>query len=120
MFDILGSVLGGIFNIGDKLIEDKDKKNEFAFKALELTNVLAVKLLDTPTYKWVDALVKLSYASEQLVKGLLRPIGSLALAGYAAYCDTHGIQLSETVQVLLYGAPVGWGVSRHAEKRNSK
>lgn len=114
---ILGSIVPSLFKMGDKLIEDKDKRNEYAFKAMELTNDMALKLLDTKTYPWIDALVKLAYAGEAIVKGLLRPLGSLVLAGFAAYCDIKGIELSGAVETLLYGSPLAWGYSRHQEKK---
>lgn len=116
MWTILPALLGGLLKLGSELIEDPDKKAEFAYKTLELSNELALKLLDTKTYPWVDALVKLAYAGEQLVKGLIRPLGSFALAAFAAYCDVNGIELNPELKALLYGAPIGWGVSRHIEK----
>lgn len=116
MFQAIVGLIPGLFKLGSELIEDPDKKTEFAFKTQELYNNLAMKLLDTKTYPWVDALVKLAYASESIVKGLIRPIGSFALAGFAGYCELNSIPLSDTAQALLYGAPVGWGVSRHVEK----
>ena len=113
MIGLLSAVLPAVIKLGDKFIEDKDKRNEFAFKMMDA-------MLNTQTYKWVDALVKLSYAGEQIVKGLIRPLGAIAMAGFAAYCDANGIELSETVQVMLYGAPIGWGTSRHLEKSKKK
>lgn len=120
MFQAIVGLIPGLFKLGSELIEDPDKKTEFAFKTQELYNNLAMKLLDTKTYPWVDAIVKLSYASEAILKGLIRPIGSFALAGFAMYCEVKGISLSDTTQALLYGAPVGWGVSRHVEKSKKK
>lgn len=116
---ILGSIVPSLFKMGDKLIEDKDKRNEYAFKVMEMSNDLALKLLDTKTYPWIDGLVKVAYASEAIVKGLLRPLGSLALAGFAAYCDINSIELSGAVETLLYGSPLAWGYSRHQEKRKA-
>lgn len=113
MIGLFTSLLPGIIKLGDKFIEDKDKRNEFAFKMMDI-------MLNTTTYKWVDALVKLSYAGEQIVKGLIRPIGAMAMACFAAYCDVNAIELSDTAQTLLYGAPVAWGTSRHVEKRKQK
>lgn len=110
---VSSAIITGLISIGKEFVEDKDKKNEFADKAMD-------RLLGTTTYKWVDALVKLSYASEQIIKGLFRPIGSMLLAGFAAYCSIKGIILPEAAQVLLFGAPVGWGLSRHTEKKNQK
>lgn len=117
---LLGSVMPGLFKLGDKLIEDKDQRNKFAFKTQEMTFKMMEVMLNTKTYPWVDALVKLSYASEQIIKGLFRPLGSFAMAGFAAYCQVNDITLPTELQYLLYGAPVGWGVSRHAEKAKKK
>lgn len=117
MLQALTSLIPGLFKLGSELIEDPDKKTEFAFKTQELYHQLATKLLDTKTFPWVDALVKLAYASEAIVKGFIRPVGSFALAAFAAYCDVKGITLSDTVSTLLYGAPIAWGTSRHIEKR---
>jgi len=117
MLQALTSLIPGLFKLGSELIEDPDKKTEFAFKTQELYSTLATKLLETKTYPWVDALVKLAYASEAIVKGLIRPLGSFALAGFAAYCQVKGIELSDAVATLLYGSPAAWGVSRHIEKR---
>jgi len=113
MIGLFTSLLPGIIKLGDKFIEDKDKRNEFAFKMMDI-------MLNTMTYKWVDALVKLSYAGEQIVKGLIRPVGAMAMAVFAAYCDANGIVLSDTVQTMLYGAPLAWGTSRHVEKAKKK
>jgi hypothetical protein len=113
---ILGSLIPGLFKLGDKLIEDKDKKNEFAFRVLEMAHELSLKLIDTKTYPWIDGLVKLAYASEAIVKGLLRPLGSAAMTGFAIYADLHGIELSAGVEAVLYAAFPAWGASRHAEK----
>jgi hypothetical protein len=116
MIGLITSILPSIFKLGDKLIEDKDKRNEFAFKTQEMAFKMMEVMLNTKTYPWVDALVKLAYASEQIVKGLIRPIGAFVMFAYAAYCDINGIQLNEMIQTTLYGAPFAWGVSRHVEK----
>lgn len=117
MINLVLGALGVFGKLGGKLIEDKDKKTEFAFKTLEIGQKFMEVMLNTKTYPQVDALVKLSYAGEQIVKGLLRPIGSFLMAGFAVYAELNGIELSEPIQILLFGAPVGWGVSRHQEKK---
>ena len=110
---LIMSGLSLVGKLGDKLIEDKDKKTEFAFKTQELTFKTMEVLLQTKTYPFVDALVKLMYAA----KVFIRPIGSLAMAGFAAYCAVNNIELNEVIQTTLFGAPVAWGVSRHVEKK---
>ncbi len=120
MLGLLGTLLPGLFKIGNKMIVDQDKKMEYAFKVQEFTFKMMEVMLNTKTYPWVDALVKLSYAGEQIIKGLLRPIGAMAMFAYAAYCNVNGIELNEMIQATLYGAPVAWGASRHAEKKRKE
>lgn len=105
------TVLTALLAFGGKFIEDKDKKTEFAFKVME--TMLAAK-----TYPWVDALVKLSFASEQIVKGLFRPIGAMAMTAFAMYCSHQGIELDTAAQTMLYGAFPAWGASRYSEKKS--
>ena len=111
------SVLPSILGFGGKLIGDKGKREEFAFKTLQLANDLAMKMLDRPTVPWVDALVKLAYASEQIIKGLFRPIGAGLMTGFVIYAEVKGIELSGTVETLLVAAFPGWMASRHTEKK---
>ena len=92
-------------------------KVEFAFKVQEMAFKQMETLIAAKTYPWVDGLVKLAYASEQIIKGLFRPIASSCMFIFAMYCEMNAIELSETVQALLYGAFPAWGVSRHVEKR---
>jgi len=120
---MLQAILGFIpqlLTLGGKMIVDKDKQAEYAFNVQKMFQDLALKLLDTKTYPWVDALVKLAFAADQIIKGLFRPLGSAALFAYAVYCDTHGIPLSDTVKTLMYSAFPAWGVSRHVEKSADK
>lgn len=116
MINILASILPSLFKLGDKLIEDKDQKAEFAFKTQEMAQQLALKMLDVKTYPWVDALVKLAYASEQIVKGLFRPLVSAAGLVFVAYCEISGITLSPAVETVLISLFPAWGVSRYKEK----
>jgi hypothetical protein len=116
---ILG-IFPGLLKLGSELIEDPDKKNEYAFKALEMTNDLALRLLDTKTYPWVDALVKLAYAGEAIFKGLFRPLASTAAMGFVAYCSMHGIELDPVVQGVMASLLPAWGISRYKEKMSKK
>lgn len=113
MINLIAGALPGLLKIGDKLIEDKDKRAEFAHKAMEI-------MLQTNTYKWVDALVKLSYASEQIVKGLFRPLGAAAAFIFVAYCQIKGIELSPVVETVGVSLAPAWGVSRYKEKTQKK
>ena len=111
------SMLPNLFKLGGKMILDKDKQAEYAFKVLEMSDRFAQKMLETKTYPWIDGLVKLAYAGEAIVKGLIRPLGALGMGAFAIYAEVNGIELSETIQVMLYGAAPAWGVSRHQEKK---
>lgn len=117
MIQILGSLLPGLFKIGDKLIEDKDKKMEFAFKVQEMAFKQMEILINAKTYPWLDGLVKLSYAANTIIKGLFRPVVSTGMFLFAIYAEVNGITLSEGVQMLLYGSFPAWGASRHLEKK---
>jgi hypothetical protein len=109
-------LLPGLFKIGDKLIADEDKKMEYAFKVQEMAFKQMEILINAKTYPWIDGLVKLSYAAESIIKGLFRPIVSAGMFVFAMYAEVHGIQLSEGVQAILYGAFPAWGASRHVSK----
>jgi hypothetical protein len=113
-------MLPSLFKLGDKLIVDQDKKQEFAFKVQEMMNNFAIQMLQTKTYPWIDGLVKLAYAGEAIIKGLIRPLGALGMLAFAIYAETHSIELSEGIQAILYGAAPAWGFSRHQEKKRKK
>lgn len=112
---ILGLV-PGLFQLGGKLIEDKDKRNEYAFKVLEMTHEMSLKLIEMKTYPWVDALVKLAYASEAIIKGLFRPVASVGALVFLGYCQIKGIELSPVVEGVLVALAPAWGYSRYKEK----
>jgi len=100
---VISFLLPSLFKLGDKLIEDKDKKAEFA-------NSIAMSLIGQQTYKWVDALVKLAYASEAIIKGLFRPIGAACMMAFAIYAELTGIELFESIQAMLYGVTFSLGL----------
>lgn len=106
-------LLSGILSIGKELIEDKDKKNEFADKAME-------RLLATETHPFVDAVVKLSYAADQITKGLLRPLGAAVMTAFGIYAHLNGIEIDGALHAMFDGAFPAWGASRHAEKARKK
>jgi len=116
LLGFLPGLLQGLLHLGDKMIPDQDKKIEFAFKVQQMANDLATKLLDTKTYPWVDALVKLAYASQELITGLFRPIGGLLALGYVLYANQHGIVIPNDIQMVLVSLFPAWGISRHIEK----
>lgn len=117
MFEAVAGLFGTLFSIGGKMIVDKDKKNEYAFKVLEMANDLASKMLATKTYPWIDGLVKLAYAADAIIMKLLRPLGAAALTGVVIYCDIVGIELSGTIEAIGMSAFPGWMASRHVNKQ---
>lgn len=119
MIDIFTGIIKMIGGLGGELIEDKDKKTEFAFKMAALAEKRMEVLMNQKTYPWVDGLVKLAYASEQIVKGLFRPVASSLMLAVAVYFEINDIKVSGTVETILYGALPAWGVSRHMDKNKS-
>jgi len=118
----MGALLGilpSLFKVGGKLIQDADQRAEYVFKVQEMAQKFMEKMLETKTYPWVDGLVKLAYAAEAIIKGLFRPVVSALMFVFAAYAEVNGINLSEGLQVLLYGAFPAWGASRHQEKKKT-
>lgn len=116
MLSLFAALLPGLFKIGDKMIEDKDQKAEFAFKVQEMAFKQMEVLIGAKTYPWVDGLVKLSYAAEQIIKGLFRPIVTAIGFGFGLYFELNNIEVSGTVEAILFGSFPAWGVSRHVEK----
>jgi len=117
MIGLITSVLPSLLKIGDKMIEDKDQKAEYAFKVQEIAFKQMETMLNAKTYPFVDALVKLSYASEQIVKGLFRPLGSAAMTGFLFYAEIYNIELSGAVEAVCAAAFPGWMASRYTEKK---
>ena len=111
------ALVSPVFNIADKLVMDKDKYAELQFKKTELKEKRLMKTLTITTTPSMDAFVKMLVAIHDLVIPMFRPVGSFALAAFAAYCQVNEIQLPAEIQILLYGSPVGWGVSRHVNKQ---
>lgn len=117
MIGLFTALLPSLFKLGDKMIVDEDKKSEFAFKVQEMAFKQMETLINAKSYPWVDALVKLAYASEQIIKGLFRPIGAAIMTGFVIYAEVTGIQLSGAVETILVSAFPAWGASRHASKQ---
>ena len=117
MLSLFTALIPGLFKIGDKLIEDKDQKAEYAFKVQEMAFKQMETLLSVTTYPWVDALVKLAYASEQIIKGLFRPIITSVALGFGLYFELNNIEVSPLVESILFGSFPAWGVSRHFDKK---
>lgn len=119
MIQAVIGVVTSLIGLGGKLIEDKDKRTEFAFKTLETTQQFMSVMLSTKTYPFVDAIVKLSYASEQLVKGLFRPLASVASMGVVVYCRINLIELPQELEYVLMSLLPAWMVDRGLAKRRT-
>ena len=113
----LTALISPVTNLASKLILDKDKYAELQFKRSDNEHEARMSLLATTTTPKIDATVKLLLALRDVVIPLLRPLGSFALAGFAAYCVSENIQLGETVETMMFGAPLAWGASRHVNKQ---
>lgn len=116
MINSVMSVITGLLGLGGKLIEDKDKRAEFASKALDIASRNLEVMMNTKTYPWVDALVKLSYASEQIIKGLFTPVVTTIMMGFEIYFILNNVEIPEALHALLGGSFPAWRASRHAEK----
>lgn len=116
MISLFASLLPSIFKLGDKMIVDKDKKAEFAFKVQEMAFKQMETLINAKTYPWVDALVKLAYASEQIIKGLFTPILTAVGFGFGIYFELNNIEVSTMTETILFGSFPAWRVARQKEK----
>jgi hypothetical protein len=116
---VIAAMLPKLLDIGDKLIEDKDKRAEYAWKVQDRMLGIMEKFATTSTIPWVDATVKLSFALGSFILPLMRPLGSALLTGFAAYAHVKGIQLPEYIHAALYTAFPGWMASRHQEKKRA-
>lgn len=113
------SAITGFTDLISEFITDDDLKNKLDFEAQKLKFELDKELLKTTTSPKIDALVKLLIATRDIIIPMLRPVGSIAMAGFGAYCATHDVVLSDTLQTLLFGAPLAYGASRHSDKANA-
>lgn len=109
---MIGTLISGLFTLGGKFIEDKDKKTEFAFKTQEIFFQMLTKLVEVKTVPWVDALVKLMAASITM----MRPIGSFALTVLGVYIDAKGYAVNDTMTMALQAAFPGWMAARQIDK----
>lgn len=109
-------VIEGVLNIGMKYLDSQDKKEQLALDTVK-------SMLESKTYRFVDAVVKLAYASEQISKGLIRPVFSCGLFIYGLLHPEQLKALHELGTVgdmgiaTVFGAAPAWGYSRHKEKQ---
>lgn len=112
---IIGAVadsIKGLIGLADQYIEDKDKKNEFLFKAFEVKAQIDAQLIGLKTIPWVDALVKIMYA----VQSLWRPFVGGLMTAFGAYAHYSGIPMEASLHAIFDGAFPAWGISRHIAK----
>jgi hypothetical protein len=113
--DYMVSVIESILSLGMQHLENKEKKEQLAFNTIEA-------MLQSKTYVFVDALVKLAYAGEAITKSLIRPAFSCGLFIYGLLNPEQLVKLHELGTVgdmgiaTIFGAAPAWGYSRHVEK----
>lgn len=123
---IIGAIAGAfseLIGVGKELIEDKDKRNEYAFRLAELQMQLTERMLTQQTHPKADAAVKIAYAIKELVLPMFRPVGALLLALWGVSHPEQLQWLHDNLGALgdgaiasVFGAFPAWGVSRHIEK----
>lgn len=123
----VADVFSDLIGLGKELIEDKDKRNEYAFRLAELRVQLAEKMLTQQTHPKADAAVKLLYAFKEILLPMMRPVGSLLLALWGASHPEQIKWLHDNLGTLgdgtilsIFGAFPAWGVSRHIEKNRKQ
>lgn len=113
-------IIGDLIKLGSELIEDPDKKNEYAHKALEATLDYQKTIISTKTSPKVDAFVKIMYAFSDIIQKVWRPLIGGAMTAFGAYCHYKGIDVGDASQIIFDGAFPAWGVSRHATKKDEE
>ncbi len=117
---IYEKAIEGITSLLSEVIDDGDMRAKLDFEIEKLKFELDKALLSSTTTPKIDATVKLLIATRDIIIPMLRPVGSFAMAGFGAYCISEGIELSEPIQIALFGAPIGYGASRHAAKKDEQ
>lgn len=112
-WQIIGETVGGLIDLADQAITDKDKLIEFKFKAAELQAQSMQVLISAQTVPWVDATVKLLFA----LNSLWRPVIGGLMTLFGAYAHYKGLPIDPTAHLVFDGAFPAWGVSRHVEKK---
>jgi len=113
-------LFGRVFDVIDQLVEDKDLKLQLTKEMRQLEISSMETLVKTQTTPWVDALVKLMYASVALV----RPLTSVGVFLFGLAFPEKLSALYEIDQTLgtvagaaVFGSAPAWGISRHLEKK---
>jgi len=110
----------GITNLISEYITDDDLIAKLNFETEKLKFELDKALLSTATSPRTDSFIKILIATRDIIIPLMRPVGSLAMASFAAYCTYKGIQIPEGIQYALFGAPLAYGASRHSGKKDEE
>lgn len=113
------TVVESLLALGGKYIDDKTKQMEFATEVAKLGLQTQQVILEDKTSPFVDGLVKLMYASKDVLIPLLRPLGSAALSAFSAYCAYKHIDLG-SMGIVMGAAFPGWMASRGIEKLTDK
>ena len=116
MFGFLSELIAPAVKIADKMVMDKDKYADLQFKKAELKHEAQMALLQQTTTPTIDAWVKILLALRDIIIPMFRPLGSLAMAAFSAYCIKEGIELPEYLKEALFAPSVMWGYSRYKEK----
>ena len=110
-------ILSALINAGTKLIPDKDKRQELSVRVIEA-------MLNSKTVPWVDATVKLMYATENFIRGNTRPIASAAIFVWGLLNPEQIIRFHNELGTVgdgliatIFGALPAWGISRHQQKK---
>jgi hypothetical protein len=113
-------LFGRVFDVIDQLVEDKDLKLQLTKEMRELEISSMETLIKTSTTPWVDALVKLMYASVALI----RPLTSVGIFLFGLIFPEKLSALYAIDQTLgtvagaaVFGSAPAWGISRHLEKK---
>lgn len=110
------SAIEGITSLISEAITDGDLRAKLQVELEKIRSGITLELLKSKTTPRTDAFVKILIAFRDIVIPLFRPIGSACMFAFGAYCLENNITISEPLQIMLFGAPVGWGYSRHKEK----
>ena len=114
--NFLTSLIAPLAEIGQKLIVDKDKQLEYAFKLQDRVLSIFEKMAAVQTIPWVDAVVKLMGAV--LIFG--RPLGSLFLTVWGIKLHLEGAALPDWLHAMMDSAFPAWAAAREVDKSHKR
>lgn len=112
--------ISGITDLISEFITDDDLRAKLDFETEKLKFELDKVLLSTTTTPRMDAFIKLLIATRDIIIPLFRPVGSVAMACFGAYCVVNDIVIPDAIQMALFGSPLAYGASRHQAKKDSQ